>query len=371
MYKFPKAFPRSRSQNFIRVAVFDNGIRLTHIKDFRVATDISSEFIHKDEILQYLSKNTTVGVELVISDRIILCKSISSDKLSIRDIRSLAENTIGKQDIANTVCYELPLFKKVKSIVMCTLFLNPIIADVIQQFMRINNLLLGITCWPVWVVDSYFALFPGDSRKFGASLFTIESEKTLEIIVTNDDKFICYRRGNIETFNKAIEEQNTIRYIFQAHKINPNDVAIYHINNETINRFTSRSARCMRIISQSLNCNMIEFARIAHRISSCLCGLVFCLLSVCTVTKYIELRDIKEKIRDSQDVLKSVDKKIMDESNLWALLHGDYHKNYDFKKAIREQMREDRLERANKITLNVDKSSNTVSVDLCVHERKK
>jgi hypothetical protein len=366
MHKFPKAFLRDRSQNFMRVSIFDNGIKLKHINGPKVEANISSDFIHKDKILQYLSENAAIDVELVISDRVILLKSVLLDKLSVRDIRSLAENTISKQDIANTVCYEVPLFKKVKSIAMCTLFLNPIVADVIRQFMKIDNLILGMTCWPIWIVDSYFAHFPGDSKKFGASLFTIESEKTLEIIVMNDDNFICYRRGNIETFNKTIEEQNTIRYIFQTYKINPDDVAIYHINNDTINKFTKKSARYMHVISQKLNCNMLGFAGVMRKISSCICGLVFCFLSICTIMKYIDLRGIKDRVRHSQSVLQSVDKRIMDESNLWTSIGEGYHKIYDFRKVISEQMREDRLERVNKITLNVDRASDVVSVNLIV-----
>jgi hypothetical protein len=348
----------------MRVAIFDNCIRLAHIKNLKIAKDISSDFIHRGSILRYLSENAKTSVELIISDRVISCKSILLDKLSIRDVMRLAESSINKQEIANTACYELPLLKKMKNIAICTLFLNPIIADIVQQFLKIDNLILGITCWPIWIVDSYFSLFPEDSKKFGVSLFTVESEKTLEIIVMNDDKFICYRRGDIETFNKTIEEQNTIRYISQVYKINPNDIAIYHISNDTISGFAERSTRYMHVVSQNLNCKFLGFSRIVRGIMSCISGIIFCYLTFVIAINGLDLCEMKEKIQRSKGILQSVDKRVIDEADLWIELQGRYNEQYDFKGAVRKKMEESGLNHASKIILNVDETLNTVLVSL-------
>jgi hypothetical protein len=247
---------------------------------------------------------------------------------------------------------------------MCTLFLNPVVSNIIQQLMNADNLILGITCWPVWIVDSYFSLFPADNKKFGASLFTVESEKTLEIIVTNNEKFICYRSGSIGTFNKDIEEQNTIRYISQTYKINPKDVAIYHVNNETIDSFTKKSSRYLHVVSNNINCKALGFSGIARKLSSCICGLFFIWMSVCAIAKYVDLNDIQNKKKCSQSVLESIDKRVMDESSLWIPLRGTYQKSPDFKKCIKEQMAYERLNTADKIMLKVDQTSDAVSVNL-------
>jgi hypothetical protein len=194
----------------------------------------------------------------------------------------------------------------------------------------------------------------------------VESEKTLEIIVLNEDKFICYRRGNIETFNKAIEEQSTIRYIAQVYKINPNDIAIYHITNETISGFTEKSTRYMHLVSQNLNCKLLGFSRVIRGIVSCICSLVSCYLAFVTAVNSLDLFAIKNKKQSAEMTQRSIDSRIFNEIDFWSQLPVSCYRSQprDLKEIVGQKVAEAGLKRVNKITLSVNDHSGTVLVNL-------
>jgi hypothetical protein len=350
MPKLKNLFKNITNKDFIRIVVFDNFLHLLHIKEGEQTQKLLFNLREKHELFKYLDKNRSLPIEIAIYSNTMTCKSISINNLKRKDLKVLAMNMlIDKEKLINVVCYENKLSYKNKVILFCDMKLTPIIITIIQELLSVKNRIISTSCWPLWLINSYLSNYKIDTDKFPVALFTIENEDIWEIIVLFDERYVCYRHGAIGNFNKKLETENTIKYVNQVLDINPNNIAIYSITEETILSFRKTQQINMNIVSKNEKLNTIgELRKFDNCINfACIAGLLFFLCSAALNTVKIFSCDVK--IANINKIIDGIDKELLNEIKIWDEVdYLNYKTNFDFKNAL-----EKHLQNSQKKLLNV------------------
>lgn len=364
MKKILNLFCKLSYDEFIRCFVFDDYIELSHIKDEKIFKTTKYDFIDKTNIFTYLENNATIPVEFVISNKTMNCKSVSLKNISSKDVKTLVKNTlINKGESINTICFEKKISYKSGSISISEFNLNPVLTKILEELLEIKNQIISVLTWPIWIIYSYFDKFPEDRNKFMTSIFVIENENGWEIIALYKGKFICYRRGGIENFNKNLEIENTMKYMSHMLKADPKDLAIYSINDETLKTFVVNSRVNMEIMSKSETLNIKQNPKNFNRtikIASCS---MFLLLFTNTVADIIKIFNIDEKIESSEKNIESIDKNILSEISMWNDIDsGNYIMQANFKDTLRKYAASEKINRLQNVSMKVNDETKKVDI---------
>lgn len=339
MSKIIDLFGKINFEEFIRVILFDDSIKLIHILNNKLINKISIELREKTKIFEYLENNSSIPMDVIISSNTMSCRSVSVNKLKEKDIHTLATNIlVGKKESINLVCYEKKMSYRNGAVSLCDMKLSPVISIILEEILNIGNPVSSFLGWPFWIVSSYFELYPSDKNKFEASLFIIETEKIWEIIAIHNEKYICYRHGNLENFNKKIETENVIKFTNQMFNIDPNDMVIYSINNKTISTFTKNSHVRMKAISKSGEICIANKTQNINFILKIACSIVFLGLFINTIFDVIKIFHYDNRIQESRDTIDSIDPEIVNEIAFWGSLDDyGYMDRVDFKSKLKEK----------------------------------
>ena len=364
MKKILNLFCKLSYDEFIRCFVFDDYIELSHIKDEKIFKTTKYDFIDKANIFTYLENNSTIPVEFVISNKTMNCKSVSLKNISSKDVKALVKNTLlSKGESINTICFEKKISYKSGSISISEFNLNPVLTKILEELLEIKNQIISVLTWPIWIIYSYFDKFPEDRNKFMTSIFVIENENGWEIIALYKGKFICYRRGGLENFNKNLEIENTMKYMSHMLKADPQDLAIYSITDETLKTFTFNSQINMEIISKSetlkINQHPKNFNR-SIKIASCS---MFLLLFTNTIADIIKIFSINEKIENCEKNINSLDKSVLSELSLWGDIDsGNYMMQANFKDTLKRYTTSEKINRLQNVSMKINDTTKKVEI---------
>ena len=337
-------FSDNSTKNFIRINIFDDFLNILHVKSGSVYNKLTIEHSKSSEMFAYLENNAKSSVEIVVGSRTMACKSAPSKGMSTTDVKSLAANILGNRNhAANTVFYEhKSIINSRKHIAICDAMLPPGTIKTIQKLFDIKNLIRCITVWPLWVVSTYFGELIDDTNKFSCFLFVIEHENSWEIIGYNSGGFVCYRQGENNSTDNKTEIESTIKYLYQFHKVSPDNIAIYVANEEDLDGFVACSNRYMSVMSDVIDEKTIPLTNNVRKIANF--GMLS-LLSFLAVSSFLKLYDnneILEKIDSAHKMVDSVGKKIIEEVDLWANISVEDMRQLDYKGSLRNHIKESR-----------------------------
>jgi hypothetical protein len=340
----------------------DHSLKIQHVKNGEITKNIQLDFADFDSIADYLHGHSKIPIEIVVSSKSISCKSISS-KLSRVDLKNFALGNL-KFDAVNTVFYENKSLGNGKSIAICYSLLSHHVVSIFQQLLNLGNNILGVTCWPIWLVSSYFDAFPKDRDKFCTAFFMIETDENWEIIVIHDSNFVCYRNVLSDNFDKNLETDNTIRYVTQVCKINPEDIAIYSINEETIANFTKKSAKYMNLVSSDIDYNCFKLSQYLCRVINTLCVIFLIVLPCKIISEFIDIFTIMNMANEAQTTMNTADRNVLSEANLWMIIDEcAYKQQADFRSALENYVETTGSKLLQKAFLKLDDSSNEIVVN--------
>ncbi|MDR1476320.1 MAG: hypothetical protein LBI20_03320 [Holosporales bacterium] len=351
-----------RHSDFIRVTIFDNSLRLQLIKDGKIIKKIQSNLLAFDSIINYMLENPKTPIEIVISNKSISCKSIPS-KLSGADLKNFARWNL-KPDTINTVFYENKFLNKRKSLAICHSLLSSQIIFILQQLLNLGNDILGIVCWPIWLISSYFNIFPEDRNKFRTTFFTVEIDENWEIIAIHEGNFVCYRNVLNDNFDKIAEIDSTIKYVAQICKINPEDIAIYTINENTITDFTKKSTEYMSIVSSEIDYNCIKLSRYLECTINALCFIFFIIVPYKIISETIDTITITGKINEARNTMNTIDPSVSHQLDFWMAVDGHYlDQPVNFRGALKKYVETTEVKFLQKASLKLDETSNKIIVN--------
>ncbi|MDR3224321.1 MAG: hypothetical protein LBT03_01915 [Holosporales bacterium] len=350
-------------EEFIRAVVFDKSVLLCHIRDSKSIKTVSFDFNDINDLFSYLAEYEIIPIEVIISSKTMFCKSIVVNKLRESDVISLATSMLSeKKETVNIVCYEKKLSYRTGDIVICDMKVDTTASYLIQKLLKVKNLVLSASCWPIWIVSSYFDMYNSDLNKFSASLFVIEYDDSWEMVVFYCGCYTCYRRGNIENFDRKIEIENTLMHINKTLKIDPNDVVVYSIAENTILCFTANSPVDMRFVSTEGKFEVSKCSRILDRIVKFGGGTLFLTMFICTITDVFKVFEYQRKIESANNTMKSVDTKVLNEAALWKDINqNNVSKKINFKKELRKN--HNTKKNLKKATVKINTDTNEVTVN--------
>jgi hypothetical protein len=352
-----------RFSEFFRLIIFDDFVVLQHVKNGAITKQIQSDLVDFRTLADYLHGNYKISVEIIVANKSISCKSISS-KLSRADLKDFANENL-KQDAVNIVFYENKFFDKRKSITICYLLLQPKIICILQRVINLDNNILGITCWPVWLISSYFDAFPKDRGKFNASFFTIETSRGWEIIALHEDNFVCYRNVSGDNLDRELETDNTIKYVARICKINPENIAIYSISESIIADFTKKSTNYMNMISNDIDHNHLKFSQYLYRVINLAFVIFFIFIPYEIITEAMSIFDVNDKICTAEIDMASIDRNVLNEIDVWISI-DEYINRYqaDFRGTLKEYVKRNNCKLLQKASLKLDECSNEIIIEV-------
>ena len=203
MRKIVELFRDIRFEEFLRVVISDNALSLVHINNNKVIKKIDVELIDKLKIFDYIKERKALPLEIIISSNTISCRSITLEGLREKDMISLAHNVIdGKNGSVNLICYEKKFSYRKGSALFCDMKLTPITITILQEAIKIGNLISAIAAWPFWLVSSFFRLHSADVGKFKGSIFVTKQHNSWEVIALHNEKHVYYRKGLLDGFDE-------------------------------------------------------------------------------------------------------------------------------------------------------------------------
>ena len=100
---------------------------------------------HVIELLDYLKSNSSMPIEIVISNSSMNYRSIYANKLKESDIRVLSENTLKDYENAvNAVLYEHKSSYKDGNVLICSMKLNQIVSIMIKDIINSRNPIIAL-----------------------------------------------------------------------------------------------------------------------------------------------------------------------------------------------------------------------------------
>ncbi len=358
-----KVIPHLNIKEFIRIIISDEKLQLFHFKDKTNIKNFEVLLKENQQIFSYLLRNSSIFTEIVISSNTIFNRSISLRNLKESDIKTLATNLlIEKKESANLVAYEKKLSYRGGFANICNMNLSSAFILILDNLLKVENPIISISTWPIWLVTSYFQIYPMDLNKFEVSVFIGEYDSRWEIIATQNKKLISYRQGNIENFNKKSETENILKYITHTLNISLNDIVIYSINNDTISEFSNISPVNMSLVSKSGN--FVDFNRKQNLniIFKAACIIGFLIVFSNTIFDIYKILDYKNQIQNNENLLEEIPDSVAKDLPLWNKLK-EYNYDHHIKLKTELQKETDMKRKLKNVSIKIDEKSDKLIIN--------
>ncbi|MDR0552740.1 MAG: hypothetical protein LBG13_01460 [Holosporales bacterium] len=237
------------TSQFFQIFVNEKEVVLRKISDNRIDFCSTHSLNEINGLYEYIDKESKIPINVIVHNNDFSTRNLLLCDMKNSDIRSGLRNNINYNGTEyNTSFY----IRKGMSITVCDTSISPQSADFINWvFLESREAPVSISCWPLWVVDNYFAAFPCDAKQFEYSLLITKSEKLSEIIVVNNHlNVVCYRCFYSANFKENNEISATTKYIAGLYKIDHNDIAIYSMDESSIETFVNQSGVHMSFVSK-------------------------------------------------------------------------------------------------------------------------
>ncbi len=360
---FSKMTQHSNTKEFIRIIISDDKVKLSHFKDKTIIKNLDVLLKENQQIFNYLLENSSVFTEIVISSNTIFNRSISLRNLKESDIKALATNLlIEKKESANLVAYEKKLSYRNGFANICNMNLSSAFILILDNLLKIENPIISISTWPIWLVSSYFQIYSMDLNKFEISVFIGEYENRWEIIAVQNKKLISYRQGNIENFNKKSETENILKYITHTLNVSLNDIVIYSINNDTISEFSSIAPVNMSLVSKSGN--FVDFNRkqSLNIIFKAACIIGFLVVFSSTIFDIYKIFDYKNQIQNNENLLEGIPDTVTKDLPLWNELK-EYNYDHHIRLKTELQKETDMKRKLKNVSIKIDEKSDKLTIN--------
>jgi hypothetical protein len=356
-------FIRNNLDAFIRVMIFNNHVTLCHIKNGRLLH--VAELSDMGAVFAYLNENAATPVEVVVHDDAMVCRLIPITNLRRRDVKALATNLLAERDEANTCLYEELTRNNYGNITVCSMMMDTEVLSFLRELLAARNLILSVSCWPLWIARHCCDLYKSDVSKFAALLLIGEHDESWEMVIVRNGNCVCYRSGDINSFNQTAEIEDTLRYINNVMGISPNDVVIYTVTKEAILGITNTSSACMSVVSKNAEINIARYSRITDRVIRLGCYFITLMAFICSVVNVSEALSYQRKLTEAHKIVASIDQKIVDETCLWQSL-GDiqYGNIVNFKEILLKHVPGSKILRNASVTVGANADDVKVNIIL-------
>lgn len=318
MQKVINLFNQLRFEEFLRLVISDSNLILFHISNNKILDKLSFDFIDKPRVIDFLKGKGSLPLEIIISNNTMSCRSINLNNLREKDLIALANNVLnGKNGGTNLVCYEKKFSYRKGRALFCDMKLSPVISAILYEIVNLGNPIISIVAWPFWLVSSYFKLHPGDRGKFKSPVFIVKTKSSYEVIALCNEKYIYYRKGNIDSFDESVEIDGVIKFINQLSHISPDDIAIYTLTDETIDLFTMNSEINMNLVSKNEDFSNFNKNKNWNLMFKAVCLSVFAGLFVNTIFDVAKIFDYNSEISKARDTVESADSDLIKEIAAW------------------------------------------------------
>jgi hypothetical protein len=341
--------------------VFNNYATLCHIKNGRLLH--AAELSDKVSVLAYLRENIATPVEVVVHNDAMICQLIPVTNLKRREVKALATNLLAERDEANTCFYEELTRSNRNNIMVCSMMIETDALSLLCELLAVQNLILSLSCWPLWIARQCCDLYQADVRKFSALLLIGEHDELWEMVVVRNGDCVCYRTGRIDSFNRTAEIEDTLQYINKVLKVSPNDVMIYTITKDTIKEIINTSSVHMSVVSKNAEINIARYSNVVNKVIRLGCYFVTLMAFICAVVNISETLSYQGKLTEAHKMIASIDQKIIDEAPLWKSLGNiRYDEIVDFKEILSKHVHSSKILQSASVTIGA--SSDDIKVNI-------
>ena len=354
MTKITNLFKKADLSTFLRILISDSHLILIHIVANKIVHKIEVELVDKIKIFEYVYQYPTLPLEVIISNSTMSCRSISLNNSNEKDIMVLAKNILnGKDSSINFACYEKKLSYRRGVALFCDMKLTPILFQILQEIFNVKNSINSITASPFWIVSNYFTAHPTERRKFKVQIFVAKTRWESEIIALHDEKYVYYRKMSVNDFNEKGEVNGAISFVKQLFNTSLEDVAIYSLDENAIDRFTTSSQIDMRVVSQADWSKRVNEKQDFERALRPVCLLIFSVLFLKTAIDVGQIIHCNSEINDIQCSINKITPDVFDDIAVWKHLDSSaYLKQINFKNKFKEELN------------NTDKKLQNVSIKI-------
>jgi hypothetical protein len=348
---------------FIRAMIFSDRVMLYHVKNGMLlhAAELSS----RESVFAYLKENAVIPVEVVVHDDVMACQLIPAANLRSRDIKALATNLLAERSEVNTLFYEERTRNSRDNITMCGVMMKPDALAFLCKLLTVRNLILSVSCWPLWIARHYCDMYQSDVHKFAVLLLMGEHDRSWEIVVVRNGDCICYRSGDIGNFDRTVEIEDTLAYINKTLNVSPNDVMIYTITNDVIPGITKASSVYMSVISRNVEISIARYSRVVDKVIKLGCYFMTLVAFVCSVVNVSDALSYQGKLAEARVTLASIDKNIVDEACLWKSLGNVHYGNaVDFQEILLKHVPDSKILRNASVAVGTNADDIKVNIIL-------
>ncbi|MBR1479786.1 MAG: hypothetical protein IJ599_02715 [Alphaproteobacteria bacterium] len=334
-------FKGGQLEEFVRVTLFDNSLKITRIRNSKIVVDLPFELIDKVKAFEYLNECRQLPIELVISSNTMLCRTISPSNLTGKEMRQLANNILlGRKEQINLIAYERKFSYRSGNAAICEMKLSPITSAILQEILQFKNLISSISGWAFWVVASYFAQHPVDRLKFKMSMFTVEVGQNLEVIVMCGGKCVYHRNKSLKCTDEEAETTEALSFLKQVFSIGADDVAIYKLNEDTVSTFVASSKIDMHLLSKSGNLDTTDRVRNVGQIVKIACSVILALCLFKTISDITQTVGYARRTDEASNIVALLPPDVVDEISIWQDLREHIReKNLNFKAKLKDKVK--------------------------------
>jgi hypothetical protein len=311
------------------------------------------------KIRDLLSKLNKKLVHLIINSNNFWCYSISTNKLKVTDIKNIIKNDTRTNLDKNLITFftKPTTLQKNSSVTLCKTTISNEIRQILLIVNEIKLQVLNVVPWPIWLIDSYFALSKVPLQYLKFSLFVVKYDSLWEIIVSKGVNIICYRNGSIVDFDEHSEIEKTLAFVSSTKEIIGDDIAIYNINKHLISNFTQITSRKVLSVSQE---DILCSPR--GGLDYCLRTVSRVLCAVCIFSIVLQVKDIFCLQRDIVEFRNIInhEEDLLSEKNIWSKISDKQIAKrpiFEIIKKIQETTKFDALKLAK---FNLDQNDNII-----------
>jgi hypothetical protein len=273
-----------------------------------------------NDLYAYVDRNYKIPIDVIMHTNNLSIRNLLLCNMKNSEIISGLKNNINYHGIEyNTSFY----IRSGASITVCDASIDNNVADFLSWvFSASEDRPVSISCWPLWVVDNYFSSFPQDIGQFGYSLLITKSEKLSEITVVNNQlSIVCYRCFSSSNFDEKEEVSATTKYIAGLYKIEGDDIAIYSMDNSSIETFISPSNVRMSLVSKVIDDYSTTFGKYKKSLKIAL-GSLCCAVLGLVSWQFIEIYSLKNEITAITQKKQSFPKHVLTEKKNLEEMEG-------------------------------------------------
>ncbi|MDR1488544.1 MAG: hypothetical protein LBI26_02290 [Holosporales bacterium] len=355
-----------KNRAFFQILLFDKNVILQKLSDNTLIYHKVFEFENINDMFLYINKNPKLHIEIVINNVDSLTKNIFSNNMRNIEIKEMLRTDISNKN-GN---FNTSFYCKNTNLIICNTNLNKNVISVFNRLLSLKNHMKSVSCWPIWVVYNYFSFFSLDFSKFSCSLFVIKYNGISEIIsVSNQMQFICHRRFEEQEFDENEEIANTLKYSATFQRIDVTNIAVYVIDQETLNTFVIPSKINMNFVSNVINEKALVFDGYSAPIK--LATKTLCLLSVLGISlQTYKIISLNKKITEAEIVSSSVPDSVINEMNLWEKIGDTIIERVNFFEIVKDIVKNTENKQISFLKAAVDQNDGSVEINIETLDRE-